>query len=140
MKNAEETSAPDPVLDRIASLLRGRGAAFAYVFGSYGTPSFGSESDIDIAVSFAPRKLAPREFLAISGELGEAVERKVDLADLLECDPILRMQVLRRGRPFLVSDARALAEFRMKTPSIYEDVKISRRAAEEAHWNRGTAS
>jgi len=127
----------DPLLARISALLAERGAAFAYVFGSYGTPSFGPESDVDIAVSFAPKKLAPREFIALAGALADLAGRRVDLADLLECDPILRMQVLRRGRPFFVRDAQALSEFRMTTPSLYFDVKISRRAVEEAHWNRG---
>ena len=127
----------DPLLARISSLLAERGAAFAYVFGSYGTPSFGPESDVDIAVSFAPRRLASKEFFALASDLEDVAGRKVDLADLLVCDPILRMQVLRRGRVIFVRDARALSEFRMKTPSLYFDVKISRRAVEEAHWNRG---
>ena len=128
------------ILARISSLLAEEGAAFAFVFGSYGRPSFGPESDIDIAVSFAPRKLLPGELLALAAELHEAAGRRIDLADLLECDPILRMQVLRRGRAFFVRDAKALSEFRMKTPSLYFDVKIARRAVEEAHWNRGASS
>ena len=127
----------DPLLNRIAALLGERGAAFAYVFGSYGTLSFGPESDVDIAVSFAPKKLPAREFISLAGELEEAAGRRVDLADLLEADPILRMQVLRRGRAFYVRDAKALADFRMKTPSLYFDVKIERRAVEEAQWSRG---
>jgi predicted nucleotidyltransferase len=132
--------AADPLLARLSSVLSEKGAVFAYVFGSYGTRSFGPDSDIDVAVSFAPRKLTASEFLSLMADLEDVAGRRVDLSDLLRTDPILRMQVLRRGRPFFVRDAEALTEFRMKTPSLYYDVKISRRAVEEAHWDRGAPS
>ena len=87
---------PDAVA-RVSAALEG--AQFALVFGSFGTPSFGPESDLDVAVSFSR---ASRH------------------------GPCLA------GRPILVAEPRALAEFQMYTPSRYFDWKITRRPIEEA--------
>ncbi len=109
------------------------GARFAFVFGSYGTPRFNSKSDLDIAVDFG-RSLPPREFLGLASRLSNRVERSVDLVDLRSADPIIAMQILRTGKPFLVRDRAALLVFQMTVPSLYFDWKISRRPVEEAMW------
>lgn len=119
------------LLDRVRPLLEG--VRFAFVFGSFGTPAFGDESDLDLAVDFG-RRLEPRERFDLAGRLDEAAGRRVDLVDLRSADPIISMQVLRTGRAFLVADPRALAVFRMTAPSRYFDWKISRRPVEEALW------
>ena len=107
------------------------GARFAYVFGSYGTPAFGPASDVDVAVSFG-RTLPFDEKLARRAALERIAGRPVDLVDLDAADPIIRMQVLKTGRPFLVADTRALHEFGMYALAAYFDWKISRRPVEEA--------
>lgn len=119
------------LLERVRPLLEG--ARFAFVFGSFGTPSFGDESDLDLAVDFG-RRLELRERLELAGELGDATRRCIDLVDLWSADPIISMQVLRTGKAFLVADPHALAVFRMTVPSRYFDWKISRRPVEEAMW------
>lgn len=118
----------DP-LPRVAAALEG--AQFAIVFGSYGTAAFGPESDLDVAVQF-PKPLTGEERIALAGRLEEAAGRRVDIVDLREADPIIAMQALRGGRPFLVADRRAMTEFQMYTPTRYFDWKICRRPVEEA--------
>lgn len=119
------------LLDRVRPLLEG--VRFAFVFGSFGTPAFGDESDLDLAVDFG-RRLESRERFELGVQLDEAAGHRVDLVDLRSADPIISMQVLRTGRAFLVADPHALAVFRMTAPSRYFDWKISRRLVEEAMW------
>ncbi len=125
------SSAELALLEAVASELPQ--ARFAFAFGSFGTPRFGSESDLDVAADFG-RRLPSREFLDLSSRLSARVDRTVDLIDLRAADPIISMQVLRTGRPFLVRDPGALAVFRMTVPSRYFDWKASRRPVEEAMW------
>jgi predicted nucleotidyltransferase len=120
---------PPDLLSRIGAALEG--AQFAYVFGSFGTPAFGPESDLDVAVQF-PKALSGEEFITLAGRLDEAAGRRVDVVDLRKADPIIAMQVLRNGRPFLMADRRALIDFQMYAPSRYFDWKICRRPVEEA--------
>ncbi|HYN42018.1 MAG TPA: nucleotidyltransferase domain-containing protein [Thermoanaerobaculia bacterium] len=108
-------------------------ARFAFVFGSFGTPVFRDDSDLDLAADFG-HPLSSRERFDLSSRLAEAVGRAVDLIDLRNADPIIAMQILRTGQPFLVHDAHALAVFRMTAPSIYFDWKLCRRPVEEAMW------
>lgn len=119
------------LLGRIGTLLEA--ARFAFVFGSFGTPGFREESDLDLAVDFG-RPLASKERFDLASRLAEAAGRPVDLVDLRNADPIIAMQVLKTGHPFLVRDVLALDVFRMTAPSLYFDWKISRRPVEEALW------
>ena len=50
------------LLERVRPHLEG--ARFAFVFGSFGTPAFGDESDLDLAVDFG-RRLESRERLEL---------------------------------------------------------------------------
>ncbi len=50
-----------------------------------------------------------------------AVERS--LVRLFEADPVLRRQVLERGRPIYVRDARRLTEFRVRSWMEYLDLQ-----------------
>ncbi len=127
MRNDEASSAD--LLGAVAEALKG--AQFAIVFGSYGTAAFGPGSDLDVAVQF-PSVLSGRELISLAGRLEEAARRRVDIIDLQATDPIIAMQVLRSGKPFLVADRRALMDFQMYTPARYFDWKVCRRPVEEA--------
>ena len=126
-------SSETELLERVGALLEA--ARFAFVFGSFGTPGFRDESDLDLAADFG-RRLESHERFALASRPAEAAGRPVDLVDLRNADPIIAMQVLRTGRPFLVRDASALGVFRMTAPSLYFDWKISRRPVEDAMWRR----
>src|ERR1035437_9164350 len=58
------TSGLPDALARVSAALEG--AQFALVFGSFGTPSFGPESDLDVAVSFS-RALPPIALVSLAG-------------------------------------------------------------------------
>lgn len=127
-------TALDPdIAEAVRDVLQGAGAGvrFAYVHGSAAAGRLGPESDVDVAL-WADHVLSRDEWLEISVSLERRLHRPVDLLDLRRGDPIVRMQVLRKGVLVLVEDARALAEFRMYTPSVYFDTKIQRRPVEEA--------
>jgi predicted nucleotidyltransferase len=124
-------SSETELLGRVGTLLEA--ARFAFVFGSFGTPGFRDESDLDLAVDFG-RPLESDERFVLASRLAETAGRPVDLVDLRNADPIIAMQVLRTGRPFLVHDPLALDVFRMTAPSLYFDWKISRRPVEDAMW------
>lgn len=130
------TAAGNDLLERVRPLLGS--ARFAFVFGSWGTPAFREESDLDLAIDLG-HVLSFRERVDLVGALGEATGRAVDLVDLRSADPIIAMQVLRTGRAFLVTDGKALAVFRMTAPSRYFDWKLSRRPVEEAMWKAARA-
>jgi len=116
-------------LERLPALLEG--AQFALVFGSAATGCPAPASDLDLAVMF-PRPLEPEERLALAAEIAALVRREVDLVDLRRAGTIVKMQVLRHGRPVVVNDPAALRRFAMYTPLEYHDFKILRRPAEEA--------
>lgn len=108
---------------------------FIYVFGSAARDELCDDSDYDLAVD-AGSPLQPKKLTALSGRLEAVVERGVDIVDLQAAGPIIKMQILRKGSIILCHDERALAEFKMYTPSIYEDWKHLRRPIDEALLRR----
>lgn len=132
----EDPHRPPPDADPIEAILPLLGdAQFAYVFGSLGQRAFSRESDVDLAVAY-DRRLDAGTRIELAARLAEAARRQVDLVDLRSADPIICMQVLRKGRVVVVSDRHALHLFQMTTLSRYQDFKISRRLVEEAVFNR----
>ena len=113
------------------------GAQFVLLYGSFGTPYFTDDSDLDIAVQF-PARLELSSLLNICASLEAATGRKIDLVDLRGADPVLAMQALRAGRPLLINDARAYGQFGMRTLSDYMDLKIDRRDIEQGLMQWGT--
>ena len=55
----------------------------------------------------------------------------MDLVDLAKAPPVLKMQILEYGQLLACHDDRALAEFEMYTPRLYEDWKIRNRPREK---------
>ena len=106
-------------------------AQFAILYGSLVTGAVRAESDVDLAVMF-PAPLDSNMLIRLVGEVSALFGRPVDLVDLHKVGPILKMQILRNGRPVVVNDIGAFEDFRMYTPNEYSDFKICRRPAEEA--------
>jgi predicted nucleotidyltransferase len=106
-------------------------ASFAYVYGSFGTPRFGQESDVDIAVHFG-RPLTLDEHIETSTRLEGAFHRRVDLIDACTADPIIACQILKTGRLLFVRHPTDLYRFQMKTLASYLDEKLDRRIVEDA--------
>lgn len=107
------------------------GVQFALLFGSFGTPYFSGQSDVDVAVQF-PQPLSLSARVKLVAALEAAIARNVDLVDLRATDPILALQVLSSGRPLVTNDTRAYHQFAVRTLSEYMDLKLDRRPVEEA--------
>jgi uncharacterized protein len=127
---------PDDALQRVDDLLDRRfGLDVLWLFGSEASGGARPDSDVDLAVLFRGRP-EPLEVLDAQGDLAELLGREVDLVDLDRASPILGMQVLRSGRLVVDRNPSRRYAFFSKTVSLYEDVKIGRREAEQALFRR----
>ena len=126
MREAKSERAEE-VLDHLRQILAT--ARFAYAFGSILTAAFGDESDVDVAVDFG-RPLTPAGRIELVATLAGAVGRDVDLVDLCAADPVIKMQVLKYGRPILANDETARYAFAMTALSEYLDLKLDRAPVE----------
>ena len=121
---------------RLAARMRGLAnvfheAQFTILYGSAVMRGLRPDSDLDVAVMY-PHALDTERLIRLVAEAASAVHRDVDLLDLRQAGPIIKMQVLRHGEPFLINDAHAFELFRMYVPTEYFDFKRSRRRIEEA--------
>lgn len=127
-------AAPD--LDLAAERLERRfGLDALWLFGSRAIGAARADSDLDLAALFR-RRPPPLELLEAQAELGTELGVEVDLIDLDGASPILAMQVLRQGRLLVDRDPRHRTAFIVRTVSMYEDLKIVRREAEQALFRR----
>jgi predicted nucleotidyltransferase len=112
---ARQTSAHGSEAEIPAALARELGGVqFALLFGSFGTPYFSGQSDVDVAVQF-PQPLSLSARAKRVAALEAAIARNVDLVDLRATDPILALQVLSSGRPLLTNDTKAYHQFAVRT-------------------------
>jgi predicted nucleotidyltransferase len=102
----------------------------AFVFGSTVNGRLVEESDIDIAMLFAPKPF-PSELLDIITKLSTITDREVDIVILNNSSPIIRMQVLKNGIVLKKKDNKIYNEFFVKTMKEYDDLKYIRKEAEE---------
>ena len=123
-------------LDRLAEVLED--VQFAILFGSLVSGAVRKDSDVDLAVMY-PSLLDSHRLIRLVGEVSAVFCRDVDLVDLRRAGPILKMQVLKNGRPVVVNDTGAFERFRMYTPAEYSDFKLRRRPVEEALTLWGTS-
>lgn len=97
-------AADDDFLDRIRqAVLEALPEAWAvYVFGSVARGNSGPTSDLDLAVLLPPGE--SRFPLWVKAEdVAERLGGDVDLVDLRRAGDVLRMQVLRHGRPVYIA-------------------------------------
>ena len=113
-------------------LVEEKSVATAYLFGSFGTPYFNAESDIDVALLFYPDRVPDVfEVLAIQEKLSTAARRKVDVVFLNESSPVICMQVLRHGRKLIDRDPQVTSDFFVRTVNFYSDLRRIRLPIEE---------
>jgi len=86
----------EEIFEKIARILKDRGARKIAVFGSYVRGEEKPESDIDIIVEFSGRK-SLLELVSIERELSEVLGIKVDLLTEKSISPYL-IDTIRRGR------------------------------------------
>jgi predicted nucleotidyltransferase len=126
----------EDALRSAADLLERRfGVDVLWLFGSEARGTARRDSDVDLAALF-PRRPTALERLDVAGELAELLGCDVDLVELDEASPILGMQVLRTGRLLVDRDPARRHAFFCRTLKLYEDLKIIRREAERALFER----
>ena len=121
----------DVITQEIREFLDKRGeVSLAFIFGSFAEGRLNKESDVDIAILF---RVEPdiSTLTDIMNGLSVIVKRDVDIVVLNNASPIIRMQVLRKGRILKKVDERIYCDFYLRAVKEYDDIKIIRRAQEE---------
>jgi len=123
-------------LQRAADFLDQRfGLDTLWLFGSEARGDARPDSDVDLG-ALLQQRTSPLERFDAQGELAEILERPVDLVDLDQVSPILAMQVLKHGRLLVDRNPKRRFAFFSRTLSLYEDLKIYRREAEQSLFTR----
>jgi predicted nucleotidyltransferase len=110
---------------KLAEALSGEPAvATCYLFGSSLSPTFGPESDVDVALLYFS-DLAPRalDVFDLKHRLSLALRRDVDIVVLNMASPVISMQVLRKGKKLVERDPRLTERFFVRTVNMYADLK-----------------
>lgn len=104
----------------------------AYLFGSETTGHTRPDSDVDVALLFRFDSVpATDQLLQIQDDLTSLLKREVDIVVLNEASPIIRMQVLRKGKKLHERDRRAFIRFFVRTVNEYDDLKRIRSVIEK---------
>lgn len=127
--------APDKLQQAIDFLEERFGLDALWVFGSEARGTARPDSDVDLAALFR-RPPQGLEIFDARTDLEALLRRDVDLLDLDQVSPILGMQVLKYGRLLIDRNPQRRIAFFTRTVSTYEDLKILRRDAERALFER----
>lgn len=102
----------------------------AFIFGSAVAGRLTDESDVDIAILFSSMPHF-QEVLKISASVSGVTGREVDIVVLNDSSPVIRMQVLRKGKLIKGGNDVAYNDFFVRTVKEYDDLKRIRKEAEE---------
>ena len=115
----------------IKEFLEGREEVLlGYMFGSFVEGRLTNESDVDIALLFEKEPDLPT-LVSIMNGITDITDRKVDIVVLNYASPIIRMQVLKRGRLLKKTNDKIYNDFFLRAVKEYDDLKIVRKAQEE---------
>ena len=106
-----------------------------WLFGSEAKGTARPGSDLDLAALFR-RLPSALDLLDTRADLARRLGRDVDLVDLDRASPILAMQVVRHGRLLAEANTTRRQRFVAGLPGRYEDLRIVRRQAEQALFER----
>lgn len=109
-----------------AYLTQQEGFIAAYLFGSMAEETSHRLSDVDVALLLPhdiDREAAFDTRLRIAAELQTLCQRPVDVVILNHAPPLLRFQVIQRGRLLMERDVTARCLFTARTMSEYYDAK-----------------
>ena len=130
MQSSEE------IRKKIISELPSLGAEFAFLFGSIIKPTFGAESDVDLAIYFQEPPQSFDDRMKVMNQLSRDLDRELDLIVLNDCDIIIAMQVLANGERIWNPNPGRFVEYKARKISEYIDFKRSRKVIED-HLLRG---
>lgn len=111
------------------------GLEVLWLYGSAAKGTDRPDSDLDLGALFT-RRPSGYDLFKTALDLEDLLGRKVDLVDLDRAGPILGMQVLKSGQLLFDAVPRRRYEFFARTVGLYEDLKIQRRPAEKAMYER----
>jgi uncharacterized protein len=102
----------------------------AFIFGSLVNGYMTSVSDLDVALLFNGKIHFSRVRILIE-ELSDLLGIEVDIVALNTSAPVIKMQVLKKGRLLINKDRRAYNEFFVTTVKEYDDLKRNRKEIED---------
>jgi len=106
--------------------------AAVYLFGSVASGREQADSDVDIALLYKEGEVPDtNKQLLICDELTSVLEKEVDLLILNDASPIIRMQVLKKGKKIFERDRKENNRFFVQTINEYCDLKITRSIIEK---------
>ena len=117
------------MLRRHATEISAFGVSRLAVFGSFARGEERPDSDVDIAVLFAPQQAKAAGSLALSDlrfELEAALKKEVDLINLRRVPTVLQKEVIAADRRIYQADEYAADEFEMLTLSYYQKLNEER--------------
>lgn len=96
-----------------------------YVFGSYGTPFFGPESDIDIAVLLPHDTVVQPagNWAELRTDLAMTLGREIDLISVRTVNTILQFQVIEHGTRIAAPDLTACGLFEVQVYKMYLELR-----------------
>lgn len=120
--------------DRIKKLLEympvQQDILMAFVFGSFVSRDMTAISDLDVALLF-DGKIEFSRVGIIREELSDLLGIDVDVVVLNTAAPVIKMQILKKGRLLHVRERRAYNEFFVTTVKEYDDLKRNRKEIED---------
>jgi len=102
----------------ILKLLSPLNPDLVYLFGSAARDQLTPTSDVDIA-TLSRTPLPPEPAFLLSQEIAKTLGREVDLISLNTSSDVLRMQVIKTGRPLYARSRHILSLFEMYAFSDY---------------------
>lgn len=104
-----------------------------YLFGSEAMRLSNKQSDVDIAILFDRESVPSRDsLLEMEDELTSLFKREVDLVVLNNASPIIRMQVLKKGKKIVEHNRKDVNFFFVRTLNEYDDLKQVRSVIERS--------
>lgn len=97
-----------------------------YLFGSMAQGLSRLDSDIDIAILSA-KLLSVNEAMAIKSQLGQRLQRDIDLVDLRNASTEIAFQVITEGLCLFGADKPNVGLFEVSVMTRYADLQIERR-------------
>ncbi len=117
---------------KLTALFEQEKVSLAYLFGSLGRYEAGN--DVDLAV-LSRKGTAYNLRGAISLVLGT---ERLDLVDLHSASPVLRFEIVSKGRSIFVADQQERLQFELQTLQLYRDTIPLRRRQREYLQRRMT--
>lgn len=108
----------------------------AFLFGSHAIGRANKHSDIDLAI--LPHKpITPKMNWEWAQKIASLLGKDVDLINLMDCNTVLRMQIVQEGQLLLDRNNKA-PSFETDTYRMYQDLQLSRQDNLDAFKQRWT--